>query len=250
MMKALTIKLSGPLQSYGDEATFNRRTTRREPSKSAIIGMISAALGYERDDPRILKLNSLYFATRTDQQGKLVTDFQNVHSKLQYTYDSKKDKGVNKVTYRDYWADAIFIVGISAKDETIDKIAYALKHPTFQLYMGRRNCPVVSNLEIHTYDNIANPVNILKDLPWQASKWYQKQLKEETYSAKITTDAFLLPELDNELVKDQVGSFDQKHRFMTYRPVATTYVKLENPNFKRESVLKNQTNQDVFATLK
>ena len=41
-MKTLTIKLTGPLQSYGNEATFSRRTSYHYPSKSAVIGLIAA----------------------------------------------------------------------------------------------------------------------------------------------------------------------------------------------------------------
>lgn len=42
-MKTLTIKLTAPLQAYGNEASFERRTSWPGPSKSAIIGMIAAA---------------------------------------------------------------------------------------------------------------------------------------------------------------------------------------------------------------
>ena len=52
-MKTLTIKLKAPLQAYGNEATFGRRTTNPYPTKSAVIGMISASLGYGRNDKRV-----------------------------------------------------------------------------------------------------------------------------------------------------------------------------------------------------
>lgn len=51
-MKTLTIKLKAPLQAYGNEATFERRTTNPYPTKSAVIGMISASLGYDRNDKK------------------------------------------------------------------------------------------------------------------------------------------------------------------------------------------------------
>ena len=35
-MKTLVIRLTAPLQSYGNEATFNRRTSNYYPSKSDI----------------------------------------------------------------------------------------------------------------------------------------------------------------------------------------------------------------------
>lgn len=75
-MKTLTIKLKAPLQAYGNEATFGRRTTNPYPTKSAVIGMISASLGYGRNDKRILELNNLSFAVRSDQPGQVVNDFQ------------------------------------------------------------------------------------------------------------------------------------------------------------------------------
>ena len=58
-MKTISIRLTSPLQSYGNEAQFARRTTGDYPSKSAIVGMLAAALGYQRDDPAINALNDL-----------------------------------------------------------------------------------------------------------------------------------------------------------------------------------------------
>ena len=92
-MKVLTIRLTAPLQSYGGTASFNYRTTALHPSKSAVIGMIAAALGYRRDDSRINKLNQLRYAVRVDQPGTVIQDFQ--------TVEWKKGSG-SKLTYRDY----------------------------------------------------------------------------------------------------------------------------------------------------
>ncbi|WP_143441692.1 CRISPR-associated protein Cas5, partial [Lactobacillus helveticus] len=47
-MKTATIRLTAPLQSYGNQASFNQRTSDNYPSKSAVIGIIAAALGYRR----------------------------------------------------------------------------------------------------------------------------------------------------------------------------------------------------------
>ncbi len=66
-MKTVTIRLTAPLQSYGDEANFDRRTSYDYPSKSAIVGLIAAALGYRRTDARIQTLNQLDYAVRIDQ---------------------------------------------------------------------------------------------------------------------------------------------------------------------------------------
>lgn len=80
-MKTLAINFKAPLQSFGNEATFTRRTTNDYPSKSAVIGMLAAALGYHRDDERITDLNDLLFAVRIDQPGKVLHEFQTVEWK-------------------------------------------------------------------------------------------------------------------------------------------------------------------------
>ncbi|MCI1290146.1 MAG: type I-E CRISPR-associated protein Cas5/CasD [Lactobacillus sp.] len=220
-MKSLTIRLTAPLQSYGNEATFNRRTTDDYPSKSAIIGMIAAAFGFKRDDPRIIKLNDLLMAVRIDQPGKVLTDFHMV----EYAQNSKKKK--RKLTYRDYLQDAVFIVAIGSEDERlIGKIEYALKHPYFQLSLGRRSNAPAGLLKIRIFDN--DPLSVLKDLSWQASTWYQKKYHQPGFTAQIISDASLLPDYPSTLKKDQVGSFDPRHRFFHYRAVCQTSVKLKN----------------------
>ena len=80
-MKTITLRLAGPLQSYGDEASYERRTTGDAPSKSAIVGLVAAALGYHRNDPRITALNDLVYAVRRDQVGQTLTDFHLVECK-------------------------------------------------------------------------------------------------------------------------------------------------------------------------
>jgi len=158
-MKTLTIKLTAPLQSYGNEATFERRTTNDYPTKSAVIGMVAAALGYRRVDERIVHLNELHFAVRVDQIGRNLTDFQ--------TVEWKKD--TRKITYRDYIQDAIFVVALGSEDETlIDKVKFALKHPKFQLFLGRRSNAPAGVLQLQEFSE-EQPVEVLKQFAWQAA---------------------------------------------------------------------------------
>ena len=49
-MKTILLKFAGPLQSWGTNSKFETRDTDRFPSKSGVVGIISAAFGYERDD--------------------------------------------------------------------------------------------------------------------------------------------------------------------------------------------------------
>lgn len=225
-MKTLTIRLTAPLQSYGNEASFSRRTSSDHPSKSAVIGMIAAALGYHRDDPRILTLNDLSFAVRVDQAGKALTDYQ--------TVEWKKD--TRKVTYRDYLQDAVFVAALGSDDEQlIDRIAEALKRPKFQLFFGRRSNAPAGTLKVSVFKD-DNPVSVLSDLPWEASKWYQKRQKKSELikNVEIIGDADLMPNKRSSMVKDRVESFDQRNRQHGYRAVAVETINLKNPSFAKD----------------
>lgn len=71
-MKTILLRLKGPMQSWGTSSRFETRTSDYYPSKSAVIGIIAASLGYRRDeDEKIQKLNDLDFAVRIDQEGIL-----------------------------------------------------------------------------------------------------------------------------------------------------------------------------------
>ncbi|MDF7668688.1 type I-E CRISPR-associated protein Cas5/CasD [Lactobacillus sp. ESL0703] len=230
-MKTLTIRLTAPLQSYGNEATFERRTTGDYPSKSAVIGMIAAALGYSRDDKRIEQLNDLKFAVRIDQRGITLTDFQ--------TVEWKKD--TRKITYRDYLQDAVFVAAVGGDEATIEQIHSALKHPHYALFLGRRANVPAGALQMEMIDG--DPVSVLSNLPWQASKWYQHRQKNgATFRAEIIADADLLPDANktDTLVKDRAISFASKSRQYGFREVKTTTVELE---------VKQNTEHDIMSAL-
>lgn len=232
-MKTLTIKLTAPLQSYGNEATFERRTTNTFPTKSAVIGMVAAALGYRRTDRRILALNDLNFAVRIDQAGRGLTDYQ--------TVEWKQD--TRKITYRDYIQDAVFVVALGSDDDSLmDEIKVALKHPKFQLFLGRRANAPAGVLRLHEFSE-TSPVAALRQLSWQAAPWYQR--KSRSSSLEIMADAQLIGDKPSAMVKDRVQSFDQRDRRYGFRAIARTTVALNRLN--TQSAM--DTDHDVIKSL-
>lgn len=236
-MKTITFRLSAPLQSYGNEASFDRRTTGDYPSKSAVIGMLAAALGYHRDDTRISSLNNLMFAVRIDQPGTIMTEFQTVEWK----------KAKRKITYREFVQDAAYVVAIGAEDNQLaDEISWALKHPVFQIFLGRRANMPAGPLRLDQFVG-KTPVEVLTDLSWQASTWFKKRQKRSNgFRARIIGDANLLPERATTLVKDAVVSFNPRGREFAYRAVATTTVVLANEYGEQVTV---ETEHDIMSTL-
>ncbi|MGO3017766.1 MAG: type I-E CRISPR-associated protein Cas5/CasD, partial [Anaerococcus sp.] len=145
-MSTILLKFASPLQAWGTNSHFNIRHTDLHPSKSALIGMIAAAMGYRRDqNVEIQRLNDLDFAVRADQIGNVTKDFQ--IARHQYI-----EKNVF-LTDRYYLEDSIFLVAIGSENkELIDKIEYALKNPYFQLFLGRKSVPINADFFLEKND--------------------------------------------------------------------------------------------------
>lgn len=217
-MKTILLKLSGPLQSWGTTSHFETRQTDRHPSKSAIIGLIAASMGYRRDnDLEINKLNDLDFAVRIDQEGQLLRDY---HTAKKY----KKNGALERtyVTNRYYLEDAVFVVAIGHEDiQMMNAIEKGLKAPYFQPFMGRRSLPLPADFLIESKE--AGVVECLSNLSWQASEWYQKN---HTNKVPIYADADLLSKEVVHMRQDRVESFSQKNRQFGFRGEASKIVEV------------------------
>ncbi len=211
-MKTLLLKFAGPLQSWGTDSRFETRSTNRYPSKSAVAGMLAASFGYSRDDARINQFSQLDFAVRVDQPGELLNDYH-VARKL------KPNGTVDQVyvTNRHYLQDAVFVVALGSDDEQwMTRIEYALRHPYFQPFLGRRSNPLTADFFIGTESK--NAVTSLEDLQWQASDWYRRKNKGEMMLS-IYADAHLIEGSPRQMVRDRVISFSQRERLHGYRAV-------------------------------
>ena len=245
-MKTILLKLSGPLQAWGVESHFETRQTDNYPSKSAIIGLIAGAIGYRREEEKILELNKLDFAVRIDQKGVILKDFQTAKM-----YTEKGDLKRTYVTNRYYLQDAMFIVAISSEDEDLMKNIYeALKYPYFQPFLGKRSLPLNADFLFDTTD--LNAVESLKNLPWQAKKWYQKKYGNlnNQYFAEIYADVKLLPKKSYHYRRDNVLSFSQKNRKYSFRAEAMEVITFNIDKTKSDRVYDQAVDEhDIFGRL-
>lgn len=201
-MRTILLKFSGPLQAWGTDSHFNTRYTDDHPSKSGLIGMIAAGLGYRRYDDGILEqLNKLGFAVRADQPGQILRDYHTVrknapNGKFERTY----------VTNRYYLQDAVLLVALSSDDDKlIEAVIDAVKRPYFQLFLGRRALSPTADLFQGVVDGDA--ITVLKEYPWQAAEWYKRKHREKIH---IYADASLLPDAATRIRNDEAKSFSQK----------------------------------------
>jgi CRISPR system Cascade subunit CasD len=167
MRRFLILKLQGPMQAWGDHTFEGIRPSANIPTKSAIIGLLSACLGIKRNDRKSLKalVDGIQMAVRADQQEVMVQKITDYHTILdaRIDYTGLKSHPNSIQTWREYLCDASFTVAIwEAKDceITIDCISDALNRPYFTPYLGRRSCPIARPL----FEKIVEADNFKKAL--------------------------------------------------------------------------------------
>ena len=247
-MKTILLKFSGPLQSYGTSSHFQTRYTDYYPSKSAVLGLLAACLGYRRDEEEKLReLSTLKFAVRVDQQGGLLKDYH-----IAITDKEIVEIPQTYVTNRYYLEDALFVVALSGIDELIDTLIKAIKSPYFQPFMGRRSLPVPADFFLGV--SAEDILDSLRNLPWQAAHWYKKKKRKQGIGEKISLEVYA----DEEILKDEKISrsklrrdipisFSQKGRQFAFRQEACISIEVLSGIEKGLGV--EDIEHDVFSTL-
>ncbi|MEW6593569.1 MAG: type I-E CRISPR-associated protein Cas5/CasD [Thermodesulfobacteriota bacterium] len=159
MQDYLLFTLYGPLAAWGDIAVGEYRPSFAQPSKSAIVGLLAAALGIRREEEERQQAlaSSCFFAVRVDSMGVLLRDYHTTQvpsarkGVAHYTRRSElaADDLNTILSSRDYRCDAVYTVAISVTDNapfSIRQLADGLRNPVFTLYLGRKSCPLAMPL--------------------------------------------------------------------------------------------------------
>lgn len=142
-MGTLLLRLEGPMQSWGTTSRFDQRDTGKEPSKSGVIGLLAAALGYDRENwKNVEPLTQLKMGVRHDRPGVLKRDYQTAGCASTDTIikagGEQSTDGV--VSDRFYLSDACFLVGLESSDSNLLQQAQdALLNPKWPLALGRKS---------------------------------------------------------------------------------------------------------------
>lgn len=176
-------RLYGALASWGDIAVGDIRPSYRYPSKSAVIGLIAAAMGIEREaHKKQSELAKLAFSVRIDGPGVPVDDYHTVQAPSEQAIRNDRSKACwtrsdeieaiklrvvdtqNSAeagaiqSRRTYYCDAVYTIAVSeGEGNRIDwsvldvsglkDVVSFLLNPRFPLYLGRKSCPLGLPLE-------------------------------------------------------------------------------------------------------
>lgn len=160
-MQFLMFRLYGPMASWGEIAVGESRHTAAYPGKSALLGLLAAALGITRSDELMhQEMAAEYrFGVKVISTGHLLRDYHTTQvpdavGKAQYhTRRDEIVKGKSRLgtslSSREYRCDALFIVAAGTGDNPpfgLEELSEALLNPRFHLYLGRKSCPLAAPL--------------------------------------------------------------------------------------------------------
>jgi len=158
-VRYLLFPLYAPLASWGDVAVGEYRPTFNYPSRSALLGLLGAALGVERSDEEAHAALSAGFgiAVAMYEEGRLLRDYHTAQVSSASSLKNRphrtradelaipRDDLNTILSTRDYRQDAISLICLWCKIEsagwTLDELRAALDEPRFVLYLGRKACP-------------------------------------------------------------------------------------------------------------
>jgi len=147
----LALLLDGPMQSWGHTSRFERRTTLLHPTRSAILGVIAAALGIDKHGPTeaehlarfsALRITVVTLPRRSRRDGDLLIQrLEDYHTVTGIRRASGKvDDDATVQTYRHYLLDARFGALLEGSSDRLHEIAAALRNPKWGIWLGRKCC--------------------------------------------------------------------------------------------------------------
>ena len=160
-MNYLVFRLYGPMASWGEIAVGESRHTAVYPAKSALSGLLGAALGIDRADDDALQslANDYSFAVKLLRGGQLLKDYHTAQapdSVGKFQYRTRRDELVTGrerlgtvLSSREYRTDSQAIVAVAHIENarwSLSALLQALQKPRYHLYLGRKSCPLAAPL--------------------------------------------------------------------------------------------------------
>lgn len=155
MGQFLTFALVAPLASFGDLAVGERRSGWDRPGRSAVLGLVGAALGLERNDEAAHQaLEAQYgLALLCHAPGLLLADYHTAQvpptrrgKRFRTRADELAAPELSTIlSRRDYRQGAWHLGALWPRGQAqwpLTELADAMQRPVFVPYLGRKSCPL------------------------------------------------------------------------------------------------------------
>lgn len=155
----LVFQLYGPLAAWGEQAVGEARNSATRPGRSALLGLLAAALGIKRGDSAGQQglAESFKFAVKTLSMGSVLKDYHTTQvppqdKKAKHWHTRRDELGVEKtrlgtiLSSREYCQDGLWLAAVwsdvAKPAYSLEELAGHLAQPVFTLYLGRKSCPL------------------------------------------------------------------------------------------------------------
>lgn len=161
-MAYLLFRLYGPLASWGEIAVGETRHSAHYPGRSAIVGLLAAALGIKRSETEKQQAlqQSCTIAVEACSHGSLLRDYHTAQvpkSGGNFFYRTRRDELIigkprlgTILSSREYRQDALVVVALKAQPDaqySLQTIKTRLSRPKYHLYLGRKSCVPAAPLD-------------------------------------------------------------------------------------------------------
>ena len=149
MQPHLVFTLAATMAAMGDLAGHERRGTLLWPGRSAVLGLMGAAMGLRRGGD-FAALDGLSLGVAVFDQGEGLRGYHTVETvptavarrpnarPQALRVDPLRNN--TTITLRDYRVGVLY--GVAVWGGPLDAVCAALNAPTFTLYLGRKSCPL------------------------------------------------------------------------------------------------------------
>ena len=145
----LALYLDAPLQSWGHQSRFDRRTTLGYPTRSGVMGMLCAAMGVDQADAAgLCRLADLEMTVLVFEQGSRLWDYHTVGAgydrETQPLFIVQTADGKPRLpavlTNREYLQHSKFGVILTGLRPLLKGIEAATLNPKWGVWLGRKAC--------------------------------------------------------------------------------------------------------------
>jgi len=250
MREYLVFQLYAPLASWGDIAVGETRPSAPTPAKSAVLGLIAAALGLKRPDtvesePERAEWESRHaalaqgygLAISVQALGVPLSDYHTAQvpssgtGRNRRTFLTRRDEltwlpraELNTIlSRREYRQDVFKACALWSRDSapySLTEIRNKLLEPDFVLYLGRKSCPLALPLSprIALADSIEAALDGCEPETALAGLW-EDQKTAERIVGKLGKEDWLLWDVDAEtnIPKDQIEILTRRDASLSRR---------------------------------
>lgn len=210
-MPALAFYIDAPLQSWGASSKFQYRETGSFPTKSALVGLVAAALGIDKHRPdeamrlRPLATLAATFVRIEKQQfspakkpilNSRLIDFHTIGGGYDKNASSAEKNSIpvkasgapfgTVITRRSYLCDTAFAAILQGDEAILAEVQAALLNPVWGIWFGRKTCLPASPLSPLIADSRQAALDALLEMLPDSSPMpldqfeYQEEVRAET----------------------------------------------------------------------